>query len=344
MYRNCIFCSAALGSNEAIEHFPVGRTLAFDGAKGRLWAVCPKCARWNLAPIEERWEAIDDAERLFRDTRLRAQSENVGMAKLRDGTRLIRVGKALRGELALWRYGAGLLRRRRLDLSIRAAGYVGYAAWGFGPIGGAVGGLTVLGHGLRDLSRKWSGSRLMANLSAMEAGDGKPARINRKHIIGATLGEGPDGGLRLKLAGIERTEAGQEPDASGFFFKETRRDVVLQGAAAVRVLTRGMAFLNAKGAPRSTLDEAVNVIARAEKVGGYVRRAAGWGMVLGETPRDPAEPVALEMALHEEQERRAMNGELAELEAMWRDAEEIAGIADCLPDLLTPDTVVPRET
>jgi nitrogen fixation protein len=154
--------------------------------------------------------------------------------------------------------------------------------------------------------------------------------------------EGPDGGLRLKLAGIERTEAGQEPDESGFFFKETRRDVVLQGAAAVRVLTRGMAFLNAKGAPRSTLDEAVNVIARAEKVGGYVRQAAGWGMVLGETPRDPAEPVALEMALHEEQERRAMNGELAELEAMWRHAEEIAVIADCLPDLLTPDTVVPE--
>jgi hypothetical protein len=41
MYRNCIFCSAALGSNDAIERFPVGRSLAFDGEKGRLWAVCP---------------------------------------------------------------------------------------------------------------------------------------------------------------------------------------------------------------------------------------------------------------------------------------------------------------
>ena len=341
MYCACIFCSAKLGANESIERFPVGRTLAFDAAKGRLWAVCPKCARWNLAPIEERWEAIDDAERLFRDTRLRAQSENVGLAKLRDGTRLIRVGKALRGELALWRYGAGLLRRRRLDLSIRALGYVGYAAWGFGPIGGAVGGLTVLGHGLRDLSRQWSGSRLMAKLSAMEAGDGKPAAIKRKHIVGATLGKGQEGGLRLKLAGIER--AGQEPDESGYFFKETRRDVVLQGPVAERVLARGMAYLNAKGAPRSTLDDAVSAIARAEKSGGYVRRAAGWGMVLGETPRDPAEPVALEMALHEEQERRAMDGELAELEAMWREAEEIAAIADALPGLPQPDSGVPRD-
>ena len=40
--------------------------------------------------------------------------------------------------------------------------------------------------------------------------------------------------------------------------------------------------------------------------------------------------LALEMAAHEETERRAMEGELAELEAAWREAEEIAGIADTL--------------
>ena len=123
MYRSCIFCSAALGSNESIERFPVGRSLAFDAAKGRLWAVCPKCARWNLAPLEERWEAIEDAERLFHDTRLRVQRENIGLAKLRDGTRLIRVGQALQGELAAWRYGAQLATRHR-----RAMAYGGVAA------------------------------------------------------------------------------------------------------------------------------------------------------------------------------------------------------------------------
>lgn len=51
MYRTCIFCSGQLGANESIETFPVGRSIAFDGGKGRLWAVCPRCARWNLAPI-----------------------------------------------------------------------------------------------------------------------------------------------------------------------------------------------------------------------------------------------------------------------------------------------------
>ena len=40
--------------------------------------------------------------------------------------------------------------------------------------------------------------------------------------------------------------------------------------------------------------------------------------------------LALEMALHEEQERRALHGELKALEARWREAEEIAGISDSL--------------
>ncbi len=36
------------------------------------------------------------------------------------------------------------------------------------------------------------------------------------------------------------------------------------------------------------------------------------------------------MALHEEAERRALEGELATLEAAWKDAEEVAAIADNL--------------
>ena len=46
--------------------------------------------------------------------------------------------------------------------------------------------------------------------------------------------------------------------------------------------------------------------------------------------------LAFEMALHEEAERRAMEGELEELERAWRDAEEIAEIAD---NLLVPESV-----
>jgi hypothetical protein len=40
--------------------------------------------------------------------------------------------------------------------------------------------------------------------------------------------------------------------------------------------------------------------------------------------------LALEMALHEETERRALEGELHLLLDAWREAEELAGISDGL--------------
>jgi hypothetical protein len=46
--------------------------------------------------------------------------------------------------------------------------------------------------------------------------------------------------------------------------------------------------------------------------------------------------LAMEIAAHEDTERRAMEGELAELERSWREAEEIAAIAD---NLLLPPSV-----
>lgn len=58
VYTTCMFCKKPLGSNEIVEAFPVGRRLAFDAAKGRLWVVCRNCERWNLTPLEERWEAV----------------------------------------------------------------------------------------------------------------------------------------------------------------------------------------------------------------------------------------------------------------------------------------------
>jgi hypothetical protein len=42
----------------------------------------------------------------------------------------------------------------------------------------------------------------------------------------------------------------------------------------------------------------------------------------------PEERLALEMAVHEESERRALEGELARLAEEWKEAEEIAAIAD----------------
>jgi hypothetical protein len=46
--------------------------------------------------------------------------------------------------------------------------------------------------------------------------------------------------------------------------------------------------------------------------------------------------LALEMASHEDSERRALEGELTALEQAWQEAEEIASIAD---GLLIPESV-----
>ncbi|WP_419165581.1 hypothetical protein [Candidatus Palauibacter sp.] len=50
--------------------------------------------------------------------------------------------------------------------------------------------------------------------------------------------------------------------------------------------------------------------------------------------------LALEMAVHEEDERRALEGELWRLERAWRDAEAIAAIAD---NLVLPKGVAESE-
>src|SRR5262245_55136348 len=112
MYTHCIFCKAQLGSNEVIERFPIGRRLAFDAAQGRLWVVCKSCSRWNLTPIEERWEAIEACERIYRDTRTRLATEHIGLARVSEGTDLVRIGNPQRPEFAAWRYGAALRKRR----------------------------------------------------------------------------------------------------------------------------------------------------------------------------------------------------------------------------------------
>jgi hypothetical protein len=126
MYSTCIFCGGGLGENESIEHFPVGGRLAFDAEKGRLWAVCPTCGRWNLSPLEERWEAIEECERAFRATSVRTSTENIGLARLRDGTGLVRVGRPLRPEFAAWRYGAQFAgRQARSLLSLASLGGAG---------------------------------------------------------------------------------------------------------------------------------------------------------------------------------------------------------------------------
>src|SRR5687767_15254667 len=139
MYSTCLFCHSPLGANEAIEYFPVGRRLAFDASRGRLWVVCRTCERWNLTPLEERWEAIEECERRFEGTRMRASTDNIGLAKLREGLELVRIGPALRPEFAAWRYGDQFGRRRRRTMLQAGLGLGALAAVAAGGIAAGAG-------------------------------------------------------------------------------------------------------------------------------------------------------------------------------------------------------------
>jgi hypothetical protein len=341
MYRSCIFCSAALGSNESIERFPVGRSLAFDAAKGRLWAVCPKCARWNLAPIEERWEAVEDAERRFRDTRVRVQSENIGLVKRADGTRLIRVGAALPGEVAAWRYGRTL--RRRYTAQMWAGGAaVGVSVAGMVGTGFVLGlppslfTTVMVGFGLA--LQRLGGRRVVLEARLPETSPGgEPLTIRGRDLDDAELVQ-QDGepGIRLPrlLKWKEQTRYGGRTH-----LVERSAPFTVTGPPARMLLGRIMVATN-NGGDQFHLNAALRKIETAGSAQAFLRNTAEAGLRLFPSTRSFSEAMdrlALEMALHEDTERRALEGELAMLEAMWRDAEEIAAIADRLPELAAPE-------
>ena len=110
------------------------------------------------------------------------------------------------------------------------------------------------------------------------------------------------------------------------------------GTAAIHATGVLIAGSNRFGAATSRVQDAVQQIEDAGDASGFLTEASTrnrWrgGRVfsllnsyrgLGAMKLSPTERLALEMSVHEETERRAMEGELAVLEAAWRDAENIA--------------------
>ncbi|MGH7718920.1 MAG: hypothetical protein ACREON_08785, partial [Gemmatimonadaceae bacterium] len=342
MYTSCVYCNKRLGHNAVIEKFSVGRRLAFDAQRGRLWVLCAHCERWNLTPLEERWEAIEECERRFRGTPLRISSDNVGLAQLREGLELVRIGRALRPEIASWRYGryARRLIRARQGRSARVNG--------------------VLAHGARsvDSMLRWfprlrlpydaaTWLRIHGNAGAIVAmvpnGDEAPVVVRRRHLERARLMRpDPEQPWTLHL----RHESGAAS---------------LSGDVGVRTAGKLLAVINGFSGTSDEVDYAIAKLEDAGNPEGYFTRIAAlvmrtaWGRdeYRGEAARAGAEAMtaverlalyvttrsfwgrggtgseastalpqlpivdrlALEMAASEDVERRAMEGELAELEA-----------------------------
>lgn len=340
MFTTCFFCSADLGRNEALEAMPVGRRVAFNQQTGRLWVVCRACERWSLVPLEERWEAIEACERQYRDTRKRVATDNVGLARVADGLDLIRIGEPLRPEFAAWRYGDQFGRRRRRQLAM-TGGVVGAASLVI--VGGAWAGASVASFsgiyangGLWDSLINGSPNKKIATVRAP---DGRMLDVRRRHARMTSL--------------LHPSAWGGEPMALRVeHFGGTE---ILTGAAASRAAQQLLPAVNRFGGSKRKVSDAVSWLessggpeqalqALAQSRGAHTLRLTNGipdkpinpkklqvGITAGALHTlDITERLALEMALHEESERRAMQGELAALEIAWREAEEIARISDSL--------------
>ncbi|MEZ4585200.1 MAG: hypothetical protein R2909_02235 [Gemmatimonadales bacterium] len=362
MYSSCLFCHAGLGSNRAFPGFEVGERLAFDPLRGRLWVVCPWCHRWNLTPLDERWEVIEECERLFRGTRLRFSTDNVGLAHLPSGLSLVRIGKALKPELAAWRYGEYL--RRWLPDGVRDPIERASRELGRAVDRGARWVTARFGRRMQYDLATWMRLRHRPNriVAVADLADGGRAVIRRRHLDSSELVR-PDPREPWRL-----TVAHDGGDAE------------LAGDDGLRVAGKLLAAINGTGASEIDIRYAVAKLDDAANPDGYFARVAAialrcwWGKLpdaprdadtssiassdaervalhltkrsfwgrggLGSEPRTalPRLPVvdrlALEMAANEDAERQALEGELALLELAWRRAEEIAAIADGL--LLAP--------
>lgn len=313
MYRTCLHCHASLGTNEVIERFTAGRRLAFDAHRGRLWVVCSKCRRWNLSPLEERWEAIEECERTFAAIRTRVSSDNISLARAQAGLDLIRVGEAKFPELAAWRYGRSLQQRwRTRGIPWAAAGFAGFGAQvlfnaglvGFGGFFGLIAAATIPAI---TLSRRLGRVRVMLP-------DGRMITVKHQKASAVALEPDAEQGWALRLA-------------------DQRNALRATGTAATHGLRGILTAVNFFGAPATEVRAAVQRLGDAGGSRPFIERVARAGQAHGASNVNLLPPevrCALEMALHEDVERKALEGELAALREEWKLAEEVARIADDL--------------
>lgn len=305
MYSTCLFCTKSLGANEVIETLPIGRRIAFDSAQGRLWVVCRHCAKWNLVPFDTRWESIEACERVFRDTRTRYSTDNIGIARVREGLDLVRVGPALRPEFAAWRYGDQFGRRRRKNALIVAGAIVALPAlFTLGIVGGTGAAMALQ---LPNYYLQW---RLHRHVTVRIPREGELVRRPNEEMV-----------FRVGVLGPLFTSS---------------RLHEFSGAELQRLLPVFLARTNVWNTRRRVIADAVAIVAEQPNARELLIDAApsvrrvSWGGKGGIGSLNATWRLAAEIACSEENERAALEGELALLERQWKEADQLARISDSL--------------
>jgi hypothetical protein len=307
MYRTCAFCNGTLDGDGGPSGLGVGRRLAFDEWKGRLWVICPKCARWNLAPLDDRLERIETVARAAGEGRVAAATEQVALIRWRTYD-LVRVGQPRRLEFATWRYGERLKARRReqlkfvLPVTVAAVGLavaVNVAA------GGSVGVFV------------WNMPTIARTMYTGMVGR------RRVHLVEPVICErcGTVLQLRAKHVAYARVVGQAQADVALILSCPACRaeGAMLVGRDAQAALRQGLTYLAIARAGRQRVEDAARLVVGAGGPHQLIRDVARRALTLRSLA--PERRLALEMAVDEQLE-------VEELERQWRDAEEIAEIAD----------------
>ncbi len=189
---------------------------------------------------------------------------------------------------------------------------VGLGIFGSVVVGGAVAGIGVGGFGwwLWSIGRGIVHGNPNSVVARVPLHPGARVSVRRRHLPKAEL----------------RRERGGESWELGV--RHIGGTTWLSGEAALRGAGLLLPQINRFGGKAQQVQSAVRLLEQVDTPSRYFSIVGGSRS--GETiARFPEEiRLALEMAAHEESERRALEGQLAQLEEAWREAEEIAGIAD----------------
>lgn len=309
---NCFWCDNSLGKTDLLPELGLGRKIAFDPAHARVWGICRKCGRWSLANLDEaeRRSVAEHLDRTYWATTTRTDDHGMGLAQL-DRTTLIRVGDTTWRHFAAWRYGMRLAKRRTWFWITTAFMYL-YTVWIW----------------LRSaplFENTWASNLVMLAVTWLIVW-----WFSLRHVVHVpSMGMKPLRGDKLALA---------EMEISNFDWRlmidHADGTAVLTGDAAVDVIGRLMPAVYHKGANAKEVEEAVAFIERAGGPQRFfdARLTPAW-IPLGRHKLLNLPPLllnALEMAAHEESERRAIGSDLSVLRAQSTPALETAEISDRL--------------
>ena len=320
MFTRCLFCHRPFPENGQLAHMTRGRRIAFDPVKGRLWAVCEGCRRWNLCPMEEREAALYELERIVRDhAKPLAHTANITLLHA-GGLTLIRVGEAGLVEQAWWRYGREL-RKRKSSYESKRSKVTAYTFGAMAYVGEMIG-LTDW-----DVSIDWEDTPVADVLrwrrfgwAAWYGRETCPYCHSTLRALRYDLGwwvyplRGPDGRLGVGVP-CQRCD----PWTPDKVYK-------LHGDVAENVLRRLLAYQNIGGASERRISDAAAAIEQAGSAGEFSlavtnNRESLWKMGATGT-------IGLEIALNESVEKRMLDLETRALEFLWKKEEELARIID----------------